>query len=95
MAERVRYPSEDAETSQASEEAEGQSAPGETTAGDSRAFGPLKARPFAVLAAMFLGLGLLTAITGTPFGSSRNTVSTVLLIGILCTLIFFANNEPG
>jgi hypothetical protein len=95
MAERARHPSEDAEAAQATGEAEGQSASRETVADDSRAFGPLKARPFAILAAMFLGLGLLTAITGTPFGSSRIAVTTVLLVGILCTLIFFANNEPG
>jgi hypothetical protein len=95
MAERTGHPQEDAEAAHAASEVEGESAPSETVARDSRTFGPLKARPFAVLAAVFLGLGLLTAITGTPFGSSRNTITAVLLLGILCTLIFFAKNEPG
>ena len=52
--------------------------------------GPITAKPFALLAALFIGAALLLAITGP--GTSL-TIS-ILLLGGVCAWVFLADNAP-
>ena len=61
---------------------------------DDTASRPLRGMPFALDGILVLGAGLLTAMTGAPFGSSRTTITIVLIVGVVSTLLFFASNQP-
>jgi hypothetical protein len=62
--------------------------------GGGPAFGPLKARPCFLLALALLAVGICTAITDAPFGSTRGAVGWTLVAGVACLLLFFAANQP-
>ena len=52
----------------------------------------MRATPFALLVALLIGAGLFLTVTGR--GSSA-TSGTLIVLGTVCVLVFFVNNEPG